>query len=196
MKGLKWVATLQATFEKQNNENEIITRHTFFNSKADTVLNENDFRIIQSTNQILNKVGNWIKQGSGWIIKSLNKHYFNVTQYSPLNAGSYIELLEELRNARKGLINIKNLDNKCSLYCHLTKLNEDKVKSHPEKVSNYKKYVVTVNYDGIEFPVSVKQVPKIEDQNNRSINVFGYENKIKFPLYISKKWLKQLLMFY
>jgi len=45
-------------------------------------------------------------------------------------------------------------------------LNEDKVKSHPERVSNYKKYVDTVNYDGIEFPVSVKQVPKIEDQNN------------------------------
>jgi len=111
MKGLKWVRTQLkwVTFEKQNNENKIITRQTFFNSKADTVLNKNDLNEILPKNQIISKVGNWIKQGSGWIIKSLVKHHFNVTQYSHLNAGSYIELPEELRNAWKGLINIKNL---------------------------------------------------------------------------------------
>jgi len=112
MKGLKWVTTLQITFVKQNNENQ--TRQAFFNSTADTILNKNDLNEIQSTNQIVSKIGNWVKQRSSWIIKSLDKHYFNVTQYSPLNAGSYIE------------------------YCHLAKLNEDKVKSHAERVSNYK----------------------------------------------------------
>jgi len=30
------------------------------------------------------------------------------------------------------------------------KLNKDKVKSHAETVSSYKKYVDTVNYDGID----------------------------------------------
>jgi len=142
-------------------------------------LNETDLNEIQSTNQIVSKIGNWIKQGSGWIIKSLDKHCFNVTQYSPLYAGSYIEFPEELRNARKKLIHIKNLDNKCFLYYHPAKLNEEKVKSHAEKVSNYKKYVDTVNYDGLEFPVSVKQVPKIEDQNN--IRIKFLVMKIKFP---------------
>ena len=32
-----------------------------------------------------------------------------------------------------------------------------------------------------------KQIPKIEEQNNISINVFGYENKQRFPLYVSQK---------
>jgi len=58
MKGLKLVATIQVTFEKQNNENEIITRQALFNSKADTVLNENHLNVIQSTNQIVSKIGN------------------------------------------------------------------------------------------------------------------------------------------
>jgi len=79
MKGLKWVTTLQITFEKQNNENEIMNRQAVFNSKADTILNENDLNEIQSTNQIVSKIGNWIKQGFGWI--TLDEHYFNVTQY-------------------------------------------------------------------------------------------------------------------
>ena len=35
--------------------------------------------------------------------------------------------------------------------------------------------------------MSIKQIPKIEEQNNISINVFGYENKQRFPLYVSQK---------
>ena len=49
------------------------------------------------------------------------------------------------------------------------------------------------HYDGIEFLVSIKQIPKIEDQNNISINVFGYENKSRFPLYVSRKVTKTTL---
>ena len=63
----------------------------------------------------------------------------------------------------------------------------DKVKSNRERISHYKKYVDTLNYDGIEFSVSIKQIPKIEDQNNISINMIGYKNKNRFPLYVSKK---------
>ena len=48
----------------------------------------------------------------------------------------------------------------------------DKVKNNRERISYCKKYIDTLNYDGIEFPVSINQIPKIEDQNNISINVF------------------------
>lgn len=33
--------------------------------------------------------------------------------------------------------------------------------------------VEKLNYEGIEFPVAVKQYNKIEKQNNVNINVFG-----------------------
>ena len=72
-------------------------------------------------------------------------------------------------------------------------MNSDKVKSNHEKISHYKKYANTLYYDGIEFPVSIKQIPKIEDQNNISINVIWYENKNRFPLFVSKKETKTTL---
>ena len=37
------------------------------------------------------------------------------------------------------------------------------------------------------------QIPKIEEQNNISINVIGYENKQSFPLFVSKKMFETTL---
>lgn len=39
----------------------------------------------------------------------------------------------------------------------------------------------------VQFPVIVNDYHKIEKQNNININVFGYENKQKHPIYVSKE---------
>lgn len=47
-----------------------------------------------------------------------------------------------------------------------------------------------LNYERVEFPVSVKDYAKIEAQNNinvKNINVFGYENKEFYLIYVSKQ---------
>ena len=49
--------------------------------------------------------------------------YLNVSSYSPLIGSTYIELPDELKNSRRGLINIQNDDNKCFLWCHIRHLN-------------------------------------------------------------------------
>ena len=43
-----------------------------------------------------------------------------------------MDLLVELRNPRKGLINIKNKDQKCFLWCHVRHINPSK--EHPERI--------------------------------------------------------------
>ena len=48
-----------------------------------------------------------------------------------------------------------------------------------------KRIVQKRDYDGIEFPVQVKDFNKIEMMNNICINMFRYENKLIFPIYIS-----------
>ena len=48
-----------------------------------------------------------------------------------------------------------------------------------------KEIVSDLDYDGIEFPVQEKDFSKIEVKNNICINVFGYENGLVFPIYIS-----------
>ena len=44
-----------------------------------------------------------------------------------------------------------------------------------------------LNYDGIEFPVREKGFDKTEMKNNISINVFGYENRLVFQIFVSDK---------
>ena len=43
------------------------------------------------------------------------------------------------------------------------------------------------NYDGIEFPVAIKDYNKIEKMNSININVFCYEEKQIYPIYIAKE---------
>ena len=38
-----------------------------------------------------------------------------------------------------------------------------------------------------EFPVKIRDIPKIEKNNFIDIIVFGYENNEKHPIYVSKK---------
>ena len=92
----------------------------------------------------------------------------------------------ELKHPRKGLINIKNNDQKCFLWCHVRHINP--LKEHPERILKIDKEIAcNLNYDGIEFPVEEKDFKKIEIQNNICINVFCYGNELVFPIYVSDK---------
>ena len=73
--------------------------------------------------EILYRIDSWINEGSGWIIESIEAQYVNISVYSLLSGSTYIELSDKLKNPMKGLINIKNNDNKCFLWCNIRYLN-------------------------------------------------------------------------
>ena len=96
------------------------------------------------------------------------------------------KLPKELSNSKKGLVNLRNTDNKCFMWCHVRHLNP--VNDNPSRIKRVdKKIASTLNYDKVEFPVKVKDVGAIEDTNEICINVFSYEDKIVCPVYVSKK---------
>ena len=63
--------------------------------------------------EILYMIDVWINKGSGWNVESIKSQYINISTYRPLSGSSYMDLPVELRSPRKGLINIKNKDQKC-----------------------------------------------------------------------------------
>ena len=65
-----------------------------------------------------------------------------------------------------------------------------KEKTHKRIKKEDKNFVKKVDYTVIAFPVQIKDIPKIEKQNEIKINVFGYENKQSFALYISSEKFK------
>ena len=193
MKGFKFIETLKVTFRKDNIDSEtrkhLSTYKTaFFNSKAKTITKANDIEheLSLSRQEILKRIDQWVSEGSGWVIDRIDSHYINVTTYTPLHGSSYIELPTELKNPKKGLINIKNKDDECFRWCHIRHSNPQT--EHPERIKKEdKKMINELNYDGINFPVSQKHYNKVEKQNNIRINVFGYEKGQPFPIHISKE---------
>ena len=193
MKGFKFIETLEVTFEKDTIDSKTgkrisIYKTAFFNGKAKTITEVDDIEpeLNMSREEILNVIDKWVSEGSGWVIDRIDSHYLNVTLYKPLNGSSYIELPLELRNSKKGLINIKNQDNECFRWCHIRMVNP--MDKHPERIKKEDKEMIEkLDYSGIEFPISKKDYNKIEKKNRIRVNGFGYENKQPYPIHISKE---------
>ena len=102
-----------------------------------------------------------------------------------MRGNSYLPLPEELRNPRKGLINLKNEDPNCFLWCHVRHLNPQKKDPQRIKLSD-REFAKGLDYSGITFPVTIKQIDRIERQNEINISVFGYDKSV-YQIRISKE---------
>ena len=84
-----------------------------------------------------------------------------------------------------GLINLKNEDDKCAIWCLARHRNSKKKNPQRITVSDCE-FIKGLDLSGIEFPLTIKQIPLIEKRNNININVFGYAEKSVYPIYISQ----------
>ena len=182
-KVFKYQIAVKVLLKKYKPNGEIEFAPVCFNSSTKTIIN-NRYKLDQSFQGTLYRIDACVNRGSGWIIKLIESQYINISTYRPLVGSSYIDLPIELKHPKKGLINIKSNDQKCFLWCHIRHINP--VKDHPGRIKKTDRdFANNLNYDRIEFPVQEKDFSKIEVQNNTCVNVFGYENKLVFPVYIS-----------
>ena len=194
--GMKAQVTLHVTFKKKKIEcrddgqaEEVFEyKHAYFNSNAFTILNE--YQIIdaldKAAEEINNKIAVWLSEGSGWIIVEIRSHYVNIVKYKPLRGSSYIPSPKELRNSMSGLINLKNTDNKCLLWCLNRHLNPRK--KDPQRITKSdRESAKNLDFSGITFPVTIIDINQIEKQNKININLFGYDTVKKsiYPIKIS-----------
>ena len=168
---------------------EIIRKNFYFHSGLKIILESTDVEeifeeMVEEIETAIQKVEN--AEGSGWTLESIIDIKLYTAEWNPLNAGSYIELAAYLKN-KKAIINMKNQDDKCFLWCVLRALNPKN--NHPERVD---KDLIskqdTLNMKGIKYPVSLRDIDRFESLNpNISITVLGYnEDKRVYPLKISK----------
>ena len=117
--------------KKYKHNGEIKFRPVYFNSVTKTVTNH-IFKLEKSFEEILYMVDVWINNGSGWIIELIEYQYINISTYRPLSGSFFMNLPAELRSQRKGLINIKNKDKNCFLWCYVRHINLSN--KHPERI--------------------------------------------------------------
>ena len=81
------------------------------------------FSLENAFQESLYEIDNWINEGSRWIVELIESLYINILTYRPLSGSSYVKLPAELRSPKKGLINTKNNNQKCFLWCLVKHIN-------------------------------------------------------------------------
>ena len=97
--------------------------------------------------------------------------------FRPLQPSSYIPTPPFLRK-KHCLVNPRNTDNMCLLWSFLAALHPPS--SNANQVQCYKRYLHTLNIDGLTFPVETKQLPLFEKLNpSISLNVLYFDRESK-----------------
>ena len=133
------------------------------------------------TERILEKTAMFLDTESEIRFYSIILLELHTVSYKLLRGETYIPLPKELAD-KKAIINMQNKDNKCFLWCFLRALNPSK--NNPQRLD---KELMgkenTLNMEGIDYPVNLKDLNKFEKQNaNITFTVFGYERKRVYPL--------------
>ena len=84
---------------------------------------------------------------------------------------------------------IQNIDdNECSKWSIVRYLNPTNY--HSASITKTDRdFAKRFDFKNIKFSVKIRDIKKIEKKNSIDINVFGYENKENYSVYVSKKML-------
>ena len=164
----------KCNMERPSTLEETVIKPADFHSDIEVNLDGTDERELYDTmvERIIEKMATFQSMGSGWRLYSIIQLELHTMRYNPLRGETWIPLPKELAN-KKAIINVKNKDNKCFLWCVLRALNPKA--GHPERLDKeLKTKDNTLNMEGIDYPVSLKDFNKFEKQNpSISITVFG-----------------------
>lgn len=96
----------------------------------------------------------------------------NINKFIPVRGGAYIDFPLDIK-LKNAIINVKNADNLCFKWALLSALYP--VTKNTDQVKSYSINSNKVKFDGVSFPVKINDIPRVENLNNISINVFGLE---------------------
>ena len=100
MKGFKYQITVTVLLSKVKIDGNIEYSPVYLNSTTKTVINS-EFNLDKSFQEILYRIDNWINEGSGWIVESVEGFYLNVSSYKPLFRSNCSKLPHELKHPMK-----------------------------------------------------------------------------------------------
>lgn len=185
---IKWYLVSQVELTREDREGEIRTVEPYFRSVTYTFLSKKEYKV-HELNQALQKMviglEKYIHESSGWILRTVKKLDIHTVSYKPLGGSCFIDLPKTLENSHT-ILNIRNNDNKCFIWAVLSALHPTDMNACDVESYNY--YEGELNMAGISCPVPLSKLNQFERQNNDiSINVFGFENNEIYPLRITKQ---------
>ena len=161
----------------------------YFNSETHINLESTDVKEILTKviRSIIEKITIYQQNGSGWYFKEIVHLEIHTVNFNPMRGSSYIQLPDWIMR-KKALLNIKNKDNKCFLWCVLRYLYPKG--KNAELLTDLKQKENSLNTKGIKFPMKLKDISKFEKLNPDlpGINVFSVNENNKFyPLRMAQR---------
>ena len=94
------------------------------------------------------------------------------------------------------MINIQNIDdNECFKWIRVRYLNP--ADRNPPRITKAdKEFAKKLEFKNMKFTAKIRAIYKIEKKISIGISVFGYENKEKHPIYVSKNAVKKTMLIY
>lgn len=178
-------ANFMCEFEKKlitGDGEEIITKlEWYFQTEVAVIDFETDyseFYQVFIVDYVLDRIEDMYLKGSGFTLGEIVELEIQISSFERIRGATFIDLPQFVKD-KKAVINVQNGDNKCFQYAILSALYPAGKNAH--RVSNYTQYVNTLNFDGIKFPVDIRDISKFEAQNPTiSINVYMFdENECK-----------------
>ena len=183
---VKWYMVLEARYTKMEEQDFWVTMDRSHHSETILCVHEDEIpsHMAEAMQQIHQQAEEFHSRGSGWSLEQVVKVDVHTAAFVPLQGSSYIATPKELAS-KKAIVNVQNHhDEKCILWSILAAIRP--TERDKDRLWKYRPYENELNMDGVSFPTPLKDIDKIEAQNNMSINVFGYDTKDKvYPLRIS-----------
>ena len=144
-------------------------------------------------NKILEQIGDYQRNGSGWYFKEVVRLEIHTVDYKPMRGSSYIPLPDFIMK-KKAIINIQNRDKKCFLWSVLRYLHPANRDEH--RLTDFRQYENEPNTKGIIFPVKLRDITRFESLNPAlpGINLFSVNEHNKFyPLRMAQRDTQQTI---
>jgi hypothetical protein len=151
-----------------------------------TALDATDVDITALRADLDGELDRFANVGCGWTITVIQRFTIRIGEYRPMTVSSYIPTPKVLM-AKRALINVFNQNEMCFAWAILSALHTPTY--HAERVTNYRRYLNSINLTGIKLPTSINQVGRFEKNNpTLSINVYvlGKNEKEIIPKYVTK----------
>ena len=136
-------------------------------------------------NILMQKLDDEQLEGSGFVLNGIVNVILEIYKVNDIQAPSWVELPQKYKN-NKSIINIKNDDQFCFLWCILAHLFP--VEDHKNRTSNYSMHTNKLILNGLEFPMKIKDIPKFENLNNLNVNVFELTKTVLTPIHINTNY--------
>ncbi|XP_031565237.1 uncharacterized protein LOC116300500 [Actinia tenebrosa] len=170
-----------------------VTTTAMLRSKSLIILESTDLRqtLSSALEAITESLSNYTREGSGWVVEEVEGLEISMARYLPIRGGSYVPLPAWIER-KKAIVNVKNNDHLCFMWAFRSAL-------YPadKDLCRTSKYPMDdLEWDGVEFPMQLIDIPIFEQENGLAINVYGAMDQTIVPLVLSKNKGERIHLFY